>query len=49
MTPPEVEAFYKIDKLRREIDSMARRSVLQLVGAIALAFVIGWAVGRFGR
>jgi hypothetical protein len=49
LTPPEVEAFYKIDKLRREIDSMARRSVLQLVGAIGIAFVIGWALGRFWR
>ena len=49
MTPGEVEAFYKVDKLRREIDSLARAAVLRLVAAIALAFVIGWALGRFWR
>jgi hypothetical protein len=49
LTPGEVEAFYKIDKLRREIDSLARAAVLRLVAAIAVAFAAGWALGRLWR
>jgi hypothetical protein len=49
VTPPEVEQFLKIDKLRREVDATARRSVLQLVGAIGIALVIGYLAGRYWR
>ena len=49
MTPPEVEAFYKIDKLRREIDSLAQAAVLRLVAAIALAFSAGFLLGKLWR
>jgi hypothetical protein len=49
VTPGEVEAFYKIDKLRREIDAMARRSVMQIIGALVLAFVLGYLAGRLWR
>jgi hypothetical protein len=49
VSPPEVEAFLKIDKLRREVDAMARREVLQLVGALVVAFVLGYLAGRYWR
>jgi len=49
VTPPEVEQFLKIDKLRREVDAMARALVLRLIGAIGIALAIGWALGRFSR
>jgi hypothetical protein len=49
VTPPEVEAFYKIDKLRREIDAMARAFVLRLVGALVGAFGVGYLAGHFSR
>jgi hypothetical protein len=48
-SPPEIEFMMRIAELQRRINADARRSVLQIVAAIALAFVIGWAIGRFSR
>ena len=45
LTPGEVEAFYKIDKFCREIDAMARAFVLRLVGALVVAFGVGYLAG----
>ena len=49
MNPPEVEQLVRIDKLRREIDIMARRSVAWLAAALALAFGLGVATGHLWR
>ena len=49
MNPPEVEQLLRIDKLRREIDIMARRSVAWLAAALALAFGLGVATGHLWR
>jgi hypothetical protein len=49
VTPPEVEQHLRIDKLRREVDAMARRSVAWLVAACVAAFVLGVAIGRVWR
>jgi hypothetical protein len=48
-SPPEIEFMMRIAELQRRIDREARAAVLRLVAAIALAFAIGWAIGRFGR
>jgi hypothetical protein len=49
VNPPEVEQLLRIDKLRREIDIMARRSVAWLAAALALAFGLGVATGHLWR
>jgi hypothetical protein len=47
LTPPEAEQFLRFEKLRRQIDHEARVFVLRLVLAIAIAFALGWALGRW--
>jgi hypothetical protein len=49
VNPLEVEQLLRIDKLRREIDTMARRSVAWLAAALALAFGLGVATGHLWR
>jgi hypothetical protein len=49
MNPPEVEQHLRIDRLRREVDAMARRSVWQMIAALVLAFSLGVLVGRLWR
>jgi hypothetical protein len=46
LNPPEVEQHLRIDRLRREVDAMARRVVWQTVGAIVVAFLLGAVVGH---
>jgi hypothetical protein len=49
VNPSEVEQLLRLDKLRREVDAMARRSVLQMVITIAVAFGLGATFGHFWR
>ena len=52
MTPPagpEAELMLRLEQLRRRINADARRSVLQIVAALALAFVVGYLVARVWR
>jgi hypothetical protein len=46
---PEAEQLFRLEQLRRRINAEARRSVLQIIAALALAFALGWALGRFWR
>jgi hypothetical protein len=46
---PEAELMLRLEQLRRRINADARRSVLQLVGAIGIALVIGYLAGRYWR
>jgi ABC-type nitrate/sulfonate/bicarbonate transport system permease component len=46
VNPPEVEQALRIDRLRREVDAMARRSLWQMVGGLAAAFLLGVAIGH---
>jgi hypothetical protein len=48
-SPPEIEFMMRIAELQRRINADARRSVLQIVAAIALAFVVGAAAGHYWR
>jgi hypothetical protein len=49
VTPPEVEQALRIDRLRREVDAMARRAVWQMIAGIVLAFAAGYLVARVWR
>jgi hypothetical protein len=49
VNPPEVEQALRIDRLRREVDAMARRSVWQMIAGIVLAFAAGYLVARVWR
>ena len=39
----------RLEELRRRLDRDARRFVIQLVAALAIAFALGYLLGRFGR
>jgi hypothetical protein len=39
----------RLEQLRRQINTEARRSALQIIAGFVLAFVLGWTLGRFGR
>ena len=47
MNPPEAELFLRLEKLRSELARDARRSVWQTIAVMAVAFVLGWALGRW--
>jgi hypothetical protein len=49
VNPPEVEQALRIDRLRREVDAMARRSVWQMIAGIVLAFAAVYLVARVWR
>jgi|HubBroStandDraft_4_1064222.scaffolds.fasta_scaffold2737635_1 hypothetical protein len=45
----EAEQLLRLEQLRRRINADARRSVMQLVGALVAAFLLGYLAGRYGR
>jgi hypothetical protein len=45
-TGPEIEFMMRVEALRRDIDTRARRSVWQMIGGLAAAFVLGAALGH---
>jgi hypothetical protein len=49
VNPAEPKILLRLEALRRDIDSRARASVMRVVVALVVAFVLGWAIGRFSR
>ena len=49
MNLAEPEILLRLEALRRDIDARARRAVLQIVVALAVAFALGVAIGRVWR
>jgi hypothetical protein len=49
VNPPDAELFLRLEKLRSELARDARRSVWLTIGGLLVAFVIGWALGRYWR
>ena len=45
---PDAELL-KLERLRRQINAEARRSVMQIVFALGLVFGLGVLIGRFWR
>jgi hypothetical protein len=48
LTPEQPEFLLRLEALRRDIDSRARRAVWLTVAAMALSFLLGYLIGRFG-
>jgi hypothetical protein len=46
---PEAEQLLRLEQLRRRINADARRAVLQIVVALAVAFAAGVAIGKLWR
>ena len=49
MIGPETEQFLRLEELRRRINREAFRSVLWFVGALVVAFGVGYLAGHFSR
>jgi hypothetical protein len=45
----EPEILLRLEALRRDIDSRARASVMRVVVALVVAFVLGYLAGRYWR
>lgn len=48
MNPEADLVVLKLERLRRQINAEARRSVWQIILALALAFALGVLTGRYG-
>ena len=48
MNPEADLVVLKLERLRRQINAEARRSILQIILALALAFGAGVLTGRYG-
>jgi hypothetical protein len=49
VNPAEPEILLRLEALRRDIDSRARASVMRVVVALGVAFVLGYLAGRYWR
>jgi hypothetical protein len=48
MNPEADLVVLKLERLRRQINAEARRSVLQIILALTVAFAFGFLAGRYG-